>query len=103
MGARYASGKNAKAICDVCGFTCKLKELKAVVVKGHMTGTRACPSCWDPDHPQLKLGMYPVDDPQALRNPRSDAAERAASRELIVPVTGQRSRGLVNTVTVSTP
>ena len=31
-----------------------------------------CPECWDPDHPQLQLGMYPVDDPQALRNPRPD-------------------------------
>ena len=28
--------------------------------------------CWDPDQPQLQLGMYPVDDPQGLRNPRPD-------------------------------
>jgi len=31
-----------------------------------------CNRCWDPDHPQLQLGMYPVDDPQGLRNPRPD-------------------------------
>ena len=31
-----------------------------------------CPECWDPDHPQLQLGMYPVDDPQGLRDPRPD-------------------------------
>ena len=31
-----------------------------------------CPSCWEPDQPQNQLGMYPVDDPQALRNPRTD-------------------------------
>jgi hypothetical protein len=31
-----------------------------------------CPACWDPDQPQLQLGMYPVDDPQAVRNPRPD-------------------------------
>ena len=31
-----------------------------------------CDTCWDPDQPQLQLGMYPVDDPQALRNPRPD-------------------------------
>jgi hypothetical protein len=31
-----------------------------------------CDSCWDPDQPQLQLGMYPVDDPQAVRNPRRD-------------------------------
>ena len=26
----------------------------------------------DPDQPQLQLGMFPVDDPQGLRNPRPD-------------------------------
>ena len=31
-----------------------------------------CPTCWDPDQPQLQLGMYPVDDPQGLRDPRPD-------------------------------
>jgi len=31
-----------------------------------------CPECWDPDHPQLMLGTFPVDDPQGLRNPRKD-------------------------------
>jgi hypothetical protein len=31
-----------------------------------------CPTCWEPDQPQLQLGMYPVNDPQALRNPRPD-------------------------------
>ena len=35
-----------------------------------------CPVCWDPDQPQLQLGMYPVDDPQALRNPRPDNTYR---------------------------
>jgi hypothetical protein len=36
------------------------------------TDTLVCSSCWDPDQPQLQLGMYPVDDPQAVRNPRRD-------------------------------
>ena len=31
-----------------------------------------CDTCWDPDQPQLQLGMYPVDDPQAVRDPRKD-------------------------------
>ncbi len=31
-----------------------------------------CQACWVPDQPQLQLGMYPVDDPQAIRNPRPD-------------------------------
>lgn len=33
-----------------------------------------CPTCWEPDQPQLQLGMYPVDDPQAVRNPRKDTS-----------------------------
>ena len=39
-----------------------------------------CRECWEADHPQLMLGMYPVDDPQALRNPRPDRSY-AASRD----------------------
>lgn len=31
-----------------------------------------CGNCWEPDHPQLLLGMFPVDDPQGVRNPRPD-------------------------------
>ena len=31
-----------------------------------------CPECWEPDQPQLSLGLYPVNDPQAVRNPRPD-------------------------------
>ena len=37
---------------------------------------RSCPACWDPDHPQLQLGMYPVSDPQGVRNPRPDITYR---------------------------
>jgi len=33
-----------------------------------------CPACWEPDQPQLQLGMYPVNDPQAIRNPRPDTS-----------------------------
>ena len=73
MGNRYASGKNAIAICDRCGFRFRLRELKELVVKTKKVNVLACPSCWDPDQPQLQLGMYPVDDPQALRNPRPDS------------------------------
>ena len=31
-----------------------------------------CNECWSPDQPQLQLGMYPVYDPQGVRNPRPD-------------------------------
>lgn len=72
MPNRFASGKKAIAECDRCGFRYKLKELRQLVIKTKNVNILVCPSCWEPDQPQLQLGMYPVDDPQALRNPRRD-------------------------------
>lgn len=72
MGNRFASGKHAIAECDRCGQRYKLKELKKQVIKTKTYNLLVCPTCWDPDHPQLQLGMYPVDDPQGLRDPRRD-------------------------------
>jgi hypothetical protein len=69
---RFASGKNAIAECDRCGQRFKLKILKTEIIKTKEYNLMVCPPCWDPDHPQLQLGMFPVDDPQALRNPRPD-------------------------------
>ena len=82
MSYRFASGKNALSLCDVCGFPYKLRELRMVIRKGRETNILSCPTCWDSDHPQLKLGETPIHDPQALRNPRPDNAELEASREL---------------------
>ena len=72
MSNRFASGKNAIAECDRCGFRYKLKELKKLTIKTKQQNIKVCKTCWEQDHPQLQLGMYPVDDPQALRNPRPD-------------------------------
>ena len=72
MGNRFASGKNSIAICDRCGFGYKLTLLKKLVVKTKTYDLKVCPQCWDPDQPQLQLGMYPVDDPQGVRDPRPD-------------------------------
>ena len=74
MGNKFASGKNAIAMCDRCGFQYKLKQLKGLVIKTKNVNILVCPSCWEPDQPQLQLGMYPVDDPQGLRNPRNDTS-----------------------------
>ncbi len=74
MPNRFASGKYAIAECDRCGFRYKLTQLKTLVVKTKNVNIMVCPTCWDPDHPQLQLGMYPVDDPQAVRNPRPDVS-----------------------------
>ena len=72
MGNRFASGKKAIAMCDRCGQQYLLKKLKTEVIKQRLYQLLVCPECWDPDQPQLMLGTFPVDDPQALRNPRKD-------------------------------
>jgi hypothetical protein len=72
MGNRFASGKYSIAECDRCGQRYKLKQLKYEVIKTKLYQLKVCDECWDPDHPQLQLGMYPVDDPQAVRQPRPD-------------------------------
>ena len=73
MSNRFASGKNSIAMCDRCGFQFKLTALKKEIQKTKIYNLLVCPQCWDPDQPQLQLGMYPVDDPQAVRNPRTDS------------------------------
>jgi len=72
MGNRFSSGKNAIAECDRCGFRFKLHQLRKEIIKTKNYNLLVCSSCWDPDQPQLQLGMYPVDDPQGVREPRPD-------------------------------
>lgn len=83
--SKFASGKHALGICDRCSWTFKLHELKEEIVRTRPTGLLVCSECWSDDHPQNMEGMYPVDDPQALRNPRPDtglAASRGAAEQL---------------------
>lgn len=103
MSGPYARGKKALGICDRCGFTFKLKELREEIVKGRRTNLRVCSECLDPDHPQLRLGDVIVRDPQALKNARPDSGEYAASRAVIVPLRGVRARAEVTVPEVSTP
>lgn len=72
MATRFASAKNSIALCDRCSFQYRLRELRALTIKTKLTNIMVCPTCWEPDQPQTMLGMYPVDDPQAVRNPRPD-------------------------------
>jgi len=74
MPNRFASGKHAIAECDRCSGRYKLKELRTQTVKTKPFRIKVCHECWDPDHPQLQLGMYPVNDPQAVRDPRPDVS-----------------------------
>lgn len=72
MGNRFANGTRAIAECDRCGQQFKLKKLRTEIIKQRKYELLVCPECFDPDHQQLMLGTFPVDDPQALRNPRRD-------------------------------
>ena len=74
MASKYASAKNSIAECDRCGFRYMLKELKRLTIKTKITNIKVCKNCWEPDQPQLSLGMYPVNDPQAVREPRPDVS-----------------------------
>lgn len=74
MAAKYASAKNSIAECDRCGQRYKLTELRKLTIKTKQVSIKVCKECWEPDHPQLQLGMYPVFDPQAVREPRPDTS-----------------------------
>lgn len=74
MPSQFSSGKHAIAECDRCGWRYKLKHLRKLVIKTKNVNILVCQSCWEPDQPQLQLGLYPVNDPQAVRNPRPDTS-----------------------------
>lgn len=88
MPSRFASGKYAIAECDRCGQRYKLKQLKKLTIKTKVTNILVCPECWEPDQPQLQLGMYPVNDPQAVRNPRPDLSYYSSGLNGLQLVTG---------------
>jgi len=74
MPNKFASAKFSIAECDRCGFRFKLTQLKTLVIKTKNVNIKVCPECWEQDHPQLQLGMYPVEDAIGVRNPRPDVS-----------------------------
>ena len=74
MPTKYASGKYSIAQCDRCDGRYKLHELRIQTLKTKPWRIKVCKTCWDPDQPQLQLGMYPVNDPQAVEEPRPDVS-----------------------------
>ena len=97
MPTKYASGKNAIAQCDRCNFRYPLKQLKRLVIKTKNVNILVCPECWEPDQPQLSLGLYPVNDPQAVRNPRPDSPSYFQSGLNGLQITEQTGPGLNST------
>ncbi len=71
--AKFASGKHALAVCDVCGQTVRYVELRPVYVDRRRTGTLSCQSCWDEDHPQLQAGKRVRADAEGLEHARPDS------------------------------
>jgi hypothetical protein len=97
MPNQFASGKYAIAECDRCAQRYKLKELRTQVVKTKPYKIKVCRSCYDPDHPQLQLGMHPVSDPQAVREPRPDVSYlQSGTSGLQINLTGIGPEGLGN-------
>ena len=97
MPSQFASGKYAIAQCDRCDQRYMLKELRIQVVKTKPYKIKVCKTCWDPDHPQLSLGLYPVNDPQAVREPRPDVSYWASGTNgLQINVSGVGPDGLGN-------
>jgi hypothetical protein len=88
MPSKYASGKHSIAECDRCGQRYKLAELRKLVIKTKMVSIKVCLECWEPDQPQLQLGMYPVNDPQAVREPRPDISYYASGVDSLGYVSG---------------
>ena len=78
MPTNFSSGKHSIAECDRCGQRYKLSALRKLTIKTKMVSIKVCPECWEPDQPQLQLGMYPVNDPQAVREPRPDISYYAS-------------------------
>jgi hypothetical protein len=74
MPSKYAAGKKSIAECDRCGFRYLLKELKTLTIKTKNVKIKVCKTCFEPDQPQLSLGLYPINDPQAVREPRPDVS-----------------------------
>ena len=95
MPNKFASGKYAIAQCDRCDQRYLLKQLKTQIIKTKPYKIKVCPTCWDPDHPQLSLGLYPVNDPQAVREPRPDTSYlQSGTSGLQINLTGVGPDGL---------
>lgn len=74
---KYASGKHARAVCDVCGDWGYYADQKDQIVNRKRTGLRVCEPCFDIDNPQLWVGTLKFPDPQALRLARPDYPDRS--------------------------
>lgn len=76
--SKYASGKYALAICDICGLKCDYLDLRIVIRDGKSTGLQSCKECVDKSQPKTPKHTA---DAQALRRPRPENWD--ASRRIL--------------------
>jgi len=101
----YAQGRKALGICDRCGFTYKLKDLRREVQNKTLNGLKVCSECFDPDQPQYDVNDISTIDPQALYDARVDTGEQASTTYFgfdPVTSTGIVMRGNIGKVTITT-
>ena len=91
MPTNFSSGKHSIAECDRCGQRYKLSSLRKLTIKTKMVSIKVCPECWEQDQPQLQLGMYPVNDPQAVREPRPDTSYYASGQSGVQTADGNNN------------
>lgn len=99
----FAGGKHALAVCDICGFDCKYRDLRNHIYNQRPDGLKVCPDCYDVDNPQLQVGRINMTDPQALYQPRPNSAEYYGIRAFagFDPVIGLTALVGLGRVTVS--
>lgn len=103
MSNTFARGKIAISTCDRCGQVFLLKKLKKLTIKLKETSIKVCTDCWEEDQPQWQTGMFPVFDPQALRDPRPDQSLAQIRAIPVVLYQGVAGGSQLGTVTINTP
>ena len=93
MPSKFAAGRATISQCDRCNFRFKLRDLRTLTIKTKQVNIKVCRDCWEQDQPQLQLGMYPVNDPQAVRDPRPDTSY-PQSRALLLQVNAGAGVGM---------
>tara|TARA_R100001594_G_C3955464_1_gene244066 strand:- start:18 stop:359 length:342 start_codon:yes stop_codon:yes gene_type:complete len=74
----YAVGKKAKGVCDRCGFTYLLSDLKYEIEDQKRNGLRVCFECLDEDQPQLQLGKIKHTESISLFDPRPNTGKKSS-------------------------
>ena len=76
----YADGRQAKAICMMCGFTVKYTDLRDYIFNQIPTGLRVGKCCYDKDNPQLQVGKYNrTPEAIALYKPSIDVGQQSST------------------------